>query len=267
MSEQVSSKEQVGFEVDGVEAYRLEGGALEISEPVEDGYILIPATVADAFCKWAATLQPAPEPPAAPVVPSGADEIETAAVASALKLADGMAYNESSVGTALKRLAASWRRQEEANVYLREQLANYDRQYMTDRASSPPRACECLSVINTLIRPGDLQGNGCDETAQRNGVILAFNAVAEHQRSTLTKPVWTNEMVAAVERDAEALGQRMAMGKVSDETSAPLEPYQKCAIGNCCMRAIEGGYCEGHTARREVWPLPGDSESEPEVHR
>lgn len=56
-----------------------------------------------------------------------------------------------------------------------------------EASSQPPGACTCLSVINTLIKPGDLQGNGCDETAQRNGVILAFNAVAEHQRSALTK--------------------------------------------------------------------------------
>lgn len=61
-----SIQERIGFEVDGVEAYRLAGGALEISEPVEDGYILIPATVTDAFCKWAGSLysghEPSPEP-------------------------------------------------------------------------------------------------------------------------------------------------------------------------------------------------------------
>lgn len=63
-----TSKEKVGFEVDGVEAYRLEGGAIEISEPVEDGYILIPASVADSFCKWIASLQGEPIPAAQELV-------------------------------------------------------------------------------------------------------------------------------------------------------------------------------------------------------
>lgn len=35
----------------------------------------------------------------------------------------------------------------------------------------------CWTAINNHIKPGPLQGNGCDETAQRNGLILASNII------------------------------------------------------------------------------------------
>ena len=34
-------------------------------------------------------------------------------------------------------------------------------------------------AVNRLIMPGDLGGNGCDNNAQRNGIILAANVLME----------------------------------------------------------------------------------------
>mgnify|MGYP000875327706 CR=1 FL=1 len=39
-----------------------------------------------------------------------------------------------------------------------------------------------LKAIQALIREGPLQGNGWDDTAQRNGIILAYNTLAEIRR-------------------------------------------------------------------------------------
>ena len=36
---------------------------------------------------------------------------------------------------------------------------------------------KCWDEINAWIKPGELQGNGCDQHAQRNGMILASNIV------------------------------------------------------------------------------------------
>jgi hypothetical protein len=38
---------------------------------------------------------------------------------------------------------------------------------------------ECWDAINQWIKRGELPGNGCDETAQRNGLILASNLIME----------------------------------------------------------------------------------------
>ena len=35
----------------------------------------------------------------------------------------------------------------------------------------------CWDEVNKLIVPGELQGNGCDDAAQRNGLILASNLI------------------------------------------------------------------------------------------
>ena len=40
-----------------------------------------------------------------------------------------------------------------------------------------------LELINSHIKPGRLQGNGCDDTAQRNGMILAYNLIYELNRN------------------------------------------------------------------------------------
>ena len=37
----------------------------------------------------------------------------------------------------------------------------------------------CKAEIDKWIKPGNLQGNGCDDTAQRNGLILASNLLNE----------------------------------------------------------------------------------------
>ena len=36
---------------------------------------------------------------------------------------------------------------------------------------------ECWEKVNSIIKQGTLPGNGCDETAQRNGLILATNTI------------------------------------------------------------------------------------------
>lgn len=36
---------------------------------------------------------------------------------------------------------------------------------------------KCWLQINRWIIPGDLPGNGCDRSAQRNGLILAANII------------------------------------------------------------------------------------------
>ena len=41
----------------------------------------------------------------------------------------------------------------------------------------------CWNEINAAIKEGPLQGNGCDESSQRNGLILASNIVSNGMRS------------------------------------------------------------------------------------
>jgi hypothetical protein len=38
---------------------------------------------------------------------------------------------------------------------------------------------KCWKKINSMIVHGDLPGNGCDEVAKRNGIILSANVIAE----------------------------------------------------------------------------------------
>ena len=37
----------------------------------------------------------------------------------------------------------------------------------------------CMDAINDHIKHGPLSGNGCDKTAERNGMILAFNTLSD----------------------------------------------------------------------------------------
>ena len=37
----------------------------------------------------------------------------------------------------------------------------------------------CLDAVNVCITKGPLPGNGCDQTAERNGLILAFNCLSK----------------------------------------------------------------------------------------
>ncbi len=45
------------------------------------------------------------------------------------------------------------------------------------RAGQEAQRLEDWKAVNALIRPGNLGGNGCDQTAQRNGIILAANTL------------------------------------------------------------------------------------------
>lgn len=53
---------------------------------------------------------------------------------------------------------------------------------------------ECWREINSLIVPGPLPGNGTDRVAQRNGLILAANVLAD----ALARPMTDREKMAEV---------------------------------------------------------------------
>lgn len=55
-----------------------------------------------------------------------------------------------------------------------------------DSSPEPGAKCDCWETVNALIKPGQLQGNGWDKTAERNGIILAANALLK-KRNALTK--------------------------------------------------------------------------------
>lgn len=46
----------------------------------------------------------------------------------------------------------------------------------------PLTANDCWEAINALIKPGPLQGDGIDKTAERNGLIFAANVIADMMR-------------------------------------------------------------------------------------
>jgi hypothetical protein len=43
---------------------------------------------------------------------------------------------------------------------------------------------KCWEEVSALIQSGPLPGNGCDETAQRNGLILAANHLCRDMTAT-----------------------------------------------------------------------------------
>ena len=45
--------------------------------------------------------------------------------------------------------------------------------------ASKPNIDECMAEIGKWIKPGILQGNGYDSTAQRNGLVLAYNLLVQ----------------------------------------------------------------------------------------
>lgn len=45
------------------------------------------------------------------------------------------------------------------------------------QAAQESQQCNCWFKVNALIKRGPLQGNGWDKTAERNGIILAANAI------------------------------------------------------------------------------------------
>ena len=38
---------------------------------------------------------------------------------------------------------------------------------------------DCMNRIDSMIKKGALPGNGIDETAQRNGIVLCFNEIGK----------------------------------------------------------------------------------------
>lgn len=67
---------------------------------------------------------------------------------------------------------------------LREKVARAIAQYDRDNrdaayANMADAAIRvCWEEINKMIVPGELPGNGCDKSAERNGLILAANALS-----------------------------------------------------------------------------------------
>ena len=47
---------------------------------------------------------------------------------------------------------------------------------------------DALAAVNGLIKQGPLPGNGCDEQAQRNGIVMAHNALFNLAHPNLDKP-------------------------------------------------------------------------------
>ena len=59
-------------------------------------------------------------------------------------------------------------------------LANEDREMHVMRVAKLAAKAErqaCWDEINSFIKQGPLPGNGCDESAQRNGLVLATNII------------------------------------------------------------------------------------------
>lgn len=54
-----------------------------------------------------------------------------------------------------------------------------ERIFTAMRAVARRETQACWDDINAWIKPGELAGNGCDQTAQRNGMILASNILME----------------------------------------------------------------------------------------
>jgi hypothetical protein len=61
---------------------------------------------------------------------------------------------------------------------------------------------ECWDAINGMIQPGTLQGNGCDQTATRNGIVLAANKIFEMTQTEGRglKEDRTKELIEALEQ-------------------------------------------------------------------
>jgi hypothetical protein len=53
----------------------------------------------------------------------------------------------------------------------------------TAQAAAAAEREKCLAAIDAHIAKGPLPGNGCDETAQRNGMVLAYNILCEDEFS------------------------------------------------------------------------------------
>jgi hypothetical protein len=64
--------------------------------------------------------------------------------------------------------------------YTADQLRARDAQWRAIVAAEVAREREqAWEAVNAIIPQGELQGNGCDRQAQRNGTILAANVLQE----------------------------------------------------------------------------------------
>ena len=52
-----------------------------------------------------------------------------------------------------------------------------ERIFAAMRAAMAEERMKCWNEINAAIKQGTLQGNGCDDSAQRNGLVLASNII------------------------------------------------------------------------------------------
>lgn len=65
---------------------------------------------------------------------------------------------------------------EQAGFFVHHTLV-FDSDTATLEAFARLVASDIDAEINAMIKTGDIGGNGCDPTAQRNGLILASNAI------------------------------------------------------------------------------------------
>lgn len=68
---------------------------------------------------------------------------------------------------------------EEGSSHTWNHLSEDDAMELRDwlNTNLPPMQCDCWERVTALIKPGKLQGNGVDQTAKRNGIILAANTI------------------------------------------------------------------------------------------
>jgi hypothetical protein len=65
----------------------------------------------------------------------------------------------------------------------------------------------CWDAINKWIKPGELQGNGLDDHAQRNGMILASNQVMERIMRSNAELRGASQLAGAASRSNAELGE------------------------------------------------------------
>ncbi len=91
--------------------------------------------------------------------------------------------------------------------------------------------CACCDAINELIVDGPLLGNGTDKTAERNGLILAFNLLSK--RSEPTVPMTKGETIM---RRVEAIGMRwIVIPKGFYDDLPRTHPQRGLLLTRCCL--------------------------------
>jgi hypothetical protein len=88
-------------------------------------------------------------------------------------------------------LTYDWSDSDEDAVEAIERLRKANDDYgVVQRFAAGATAVDCFAVVNALIKPGDLGGNGLDKNAERNGLILAANAIAALLHPPPVEPGW-----------------------------------------------------------------------------